>query len=64
MLLPAGQETFEDAGTEIWAFSVATGLRGYRLELEAESRRVQVTPDALTGASESLSFSADPVSLD
>jgi len=25
---------------------------------------VQVTPDALTGASESLSFSADPVSLD
>jgi len=41
-----GQETFEDAGTEIWAFSVATGLRGFRLELGAESRRVQVTPDA------------------
>ena len=40
-----GQETFEDAGTEVWAFSMATGLRGYRTPLDGESYRVQVTPD-------------------
>lgn len=42
-----GQETFEDAGTEIWAFNVATQRRGYRLELsdEASVRSVQLTQD-------------------
>ena len=43
-----GQETFEDAGTEIWAFNVGTQRRGFRLELEEgiESDGVQLTRDA------------------
>ena len=41
-----GQETFEDAGTEIWGFSMATGKRGYRLELDTPTRGVQLTMDA------------------
>lgn len=43
-----GQETFEDDGTEIWAFSTKTQRRGYRLAFEedAEIKGVQVTQDA------------------
>jgi methylamine dehydrogenase heavy chain len=43
-----GQETFEDPGTEIWAFSTETRNRGYRLALPEEElgSGVQVTPDA------------------
>ena len=41
-----GQETFEDDGTELWAFNVATQRRGYRLELEEEGSGVQLTEDA------------------
>ncbi|MEE4186219.1 MAG: amine dehydrogenase large subunit [Gammaproteobacteria bacterium] len=42
-----GQETFEDPGTEIWAFNMATQRRGYRLEMEEgrEIRSVQMTMD-------------------
>jgi methylamine dehydrogenase heavy chain len=41
-----GQETFEDAGTEVWAFNAAAKRRGYRLELEAPARGLQLTTDA------------------
>lgn len=42
-----GQETFEDPGTEIWAFSMQTQRRGYRLEMEDGRmiRSVQMTQD-------------------
>lgn len=40
-----GQETFEDPGTEIWAFSTATGRRGYRLKLDEPARGLQLTAD-------------------
>jgi len=42
-----GQETFEDAGTEIWAFNVGTQRRGYRLAMEEGRmiRSVQMTQD-------------------
>ena len=33
-----GQETFEDAGTEVWAFSVAAKRRGYVLKLGEETK--------------------------
>jgi len=41
-----GQETFEDAGTEIWAFDVPRQRRGYRLKLEEPAMGVQLTTDA------------------
>lgn len=41
-----GQETFEDPGTEVWAFSVPNRRRGYRLELDQPARGVQLTADA------------------
>jgi methylamine dehydrogenase heavy chain len=43
-----GQETFEDPGTEVWAFDTGTRKRGYRLALPEEEpgSGVQVTPDA------------------
>jgi len=42
-----GQETWEDPGTEIWAFNIETRRRGYRITLpeEAKATGVQVTPD-------------------
>jgi methylamine dehydrogenase heavy chain len=42
-----GQDTFEDAGTEVWAFDTRTRKRGYRLKLpeEVDTRSVQLTPD-------------------
>ncbi len=42
-----GQETFEDPGTEIWAFNMPTRRRGYRLALEGaeEISSVQLTQD-------------------
>ncbi len=42
-----GQETFEDPGTEVWAFSTRTRKRGYRLSLPEEEPGLglQVTPD-------------------
>lgn len=42
-----GQETFEDAGTEIWGFNWNTKRRGYRLEMEGDTRvsSVQLTQD-------------------
>lgn len=42
-----GQETFEDAGTEIWGFNVPTQRRGYRLALDDghEVSSVQLTQD-------------------
>jgi len=42
-----GQETFEDPGTEIWAFNMATQRRGYRLALgeDQEIGSVQITQD-------------------
>jgi methylamine dehydrogenase heavy chain len=43
-----GQETFEDAGTEVWGFNVATQRRGYRQVLAEEepASGVQLTEDA------------------
>lgn len=41
-----GQETFEDPGTEVWAFNIDAKRRGYRLELEAPASGLQMTPDA------------------
>jgi methylamine dehydrogenase heavy chain len=41
-----GQETFEDAGTEVWAFDVGQQRRGYRLKLEEPAMGVQLTTDA------------------
>jgi methylamine dehydrogenase heavy chain len=43
-----GQETFEDPGTEIWAFNATTKRRGYRLALEdgIKASGVQVTRDS------------------
>lgn len=41
-----GQETFEDPGTEVWAFDVRQQRRGYRLELEQPATGVQLTTDA------------------
>ncbi len=48
-----GQETFEDAGTEVWAFSTKSKRRGYRLKLPVEAGEeplkasgVQLTADA------------------
>ncbi|MEM1402556.1 MAG: amine dehydrogenase large subunit [Pseudomonadota bacterium] len=46
-----GQETFEDMGTQIWAFSAATGRRAYVLELEEE---VHAGSLMLTGDDEPL----------
>lgn len=40
-----GQETFEDGGDRLWAFSMRTGNRGYVLELEENTRGVMLTPD-------------------
>lgn len=40
-----GQETFEEAGTEVWAFNVAAKRRGYRLKLEAPAGGLQLTAD-------------------
>lgn len=40
-----GQETFEDAGTELWAFNLKSTRRGYRIELENPSRNVALTRD-------------------
>lgn len=42
-----GQETFEDPGTEVWGFNVATQRRGYRLAVEdgKEVSSVQLTQD-------------------
>ena len=42
-----GQETFEDAGTEVGAFSTTTARRGYRLVLPEEEpgMSLQVTQD-------------------
>ncbi len=43
-----GQETFEDAGNEIWFFNMETGNRGFRLRLDdgVTTRSIQMTPDA------------------
>lgn len=43
-----GQETFEDAGEEIWGFSTRTKRRGFRLALDegAKAASVQITTDA------------------
>ncbi|MEM1436063.1 MAG: amine dehydrogenase large subunit [Pseudomonadota bacterium] len=43
-----GQETFEDGGTEIWAFNTRTRRRGYVLELgdDAKAGGLQFTSDA------------------
>jgi len=42
-----GPETFEDPGTEVWGFSVATKRRGYRLALDNETKgtAVEITSD-------------------
>ncbi len=42
-----GPETFEDPGTEVWGFNVATQKRGYRLALDEEKKgmAVQLTSD-------------------
>jgi methylamine dehydrogenase heavy chain len=42
-----GQETFEDGGTQIWAFSMATGRRGYVLEMEdgVKATSIELTAD-------------------
>ena len=43
-----GQETFEDAGWEIWAFDLSAKRRGYQLTLDEQdkSNGVQLTQDA------------------
>tara|TARA_R110002167_G_scaffold267168_2_gene473857 strand:- start:368 stop:1504 length:1137 start_codon:yes stop_codon:yes gene_type:complete len=43
-----GQETFEDPGSEVWAFNTRTQRRGYRLEAEEGDNfsSVQITQDA------------------
>lgn len=43
-----GQETFEDAGEEIWGFSTKTKRRGFRLEMDEgiKAASVQITTDA------------------
>lgn len=41
-----GQETFEDAGTELWAFNLRSMRRGYRIELENPSRNIALTRDS------------------
>lgn len=41
-----GQETFEDAGTELWAFDIQRKRRGYRLELDSPARAIGLTNDA------------------
>jgi methylamine dehydrogenase heavy chain len=40
-----GQETFEDPGTEVWAFNIRTQRRGYRLALDEPAVSVQLTAD-------------------
>ncbi|MEO0438367.1 MAG: amine dehydrogenase large subunit [Pseudomonadota bacterium] len=42
-----GQETFEDAGTQLWAFSTVTQRRAYVIDLDEESkaRSVELTAD-------------------
>ncbi|MGQ9425438.1 amine dehydrogenase large subunit [Gilvimarinus sp. F26214L] len=42
-----GQDTFEDAGTEVWGFDTRTQKRGYRLKLPdgIDTRSVQLTQD-------------------
>ncbi|MFT4768141.1 MAG: methylamine dehydrogenase heavy chain [Glaciecola sp.] len=37
-----GQETFEDPGTQVWAFSTKTQRRAYVLELDEETKGVSV----------------------
>ena len=46
-----GQETFEDAGTQIWAFSARTGRRAYVLELDED---VHASAIELTGDDDPL----------
>jgi methylamine dehydrogenase heavy chain len=43
-----GQETFEDAGTQIWAFSTETGRRAYMIEMEegVKATSLELTADA------------------
>lgn len=40
-----GQETFEKAGTELWAFNLQSTRRGYRVELDNPSRNIALTRD-------------------
>lgn len=42
-----GQETFEDGGTQIWAFSMETGRRAYVLEMEegVHAKSLELTSD-------------------
>ena len=42
-----GQESFEDAGTEVWVFSTRSQRRGYRIALEDGETvtSVQMTQD-------------------
>ena len=51
MHMGGGQETFEDGGTEVWAFSTASKRRGYVLELGEETK----------GASLLLTNDAEPL---
>lgn len=43
-----GQETFDDAGTQLWAFSMDTGRRGYVVEMEEGvlAEAVELTNDS------------------
>jgi len=43
-----GQETFEDSGTQLWAFSMETGRRAYVVEMEegVKAKSVEMTGDA------------------
>jgi methylamine dehydrogenase heavy chain len=42
-----GQETFEDGGTQLWAFSMETGRRAYVIEMEegVQAKSVELTGD-------------------
>ena len=42
-----GQETFEDGGTQVWAFSMDTGRRAYVIEMEDDvtTASVELTSD-------------------
>ena len=46
-----GQETFEDPGTQVWAFSTQTRRRAYILELDEETMGASIE---LTGDAEPL----------
>jgi methylamine dehydrogenase heavy chain len=41
-----GQETYRDAGTEIWGFNLRSQRRGYRLQLEEPATGIQLTTDS------------------